>query len=53
MTLEEAIKHCKEKSCGESQCALEHKQLAEWLMELKAYRQKYGILNSIEKRKEQ
>ena len=34
MTLEEAITHCQEKSCGDSECALEHKQLAEWLREL-------------------
>lgn len=34
MTLEEAIMHCQEKSCGNSECALEHKQLAEWLREL-------------------
>ena len=46
MTLEEAIKHCEEKACKKDQCAFEHKQLAEWLMELKAYRQKYGRLNN-------
>ena len=34
LTLEEAIMHCQEKSCGNSECALEHKQLAEWLREL-------------------
>lgn len=38
MTLEEAIIHCQEKSCGNTQCALEHKQLAEWLQELQQYR---------------
>ena len=38
MTLDEAIKHCEEKSCGNSKCALEHRQLAEWLEELKEYR---------------
>ena len=38
LTLEEAIEHCKEKSCGNSECALEHKQLAEWLRELQYYR---------------
>jgi len=38
MTLEEAIIHCKEKSCGNTQCALEHRQLAEWLQELQEYR---------------
>lgn len=36
MTLEEAIEHCREKSCNNSECAAEHKQLAEWLTELKA-----------------
>lgn len=38
MTIDEAIQHCKEKSCGNSVCALEHKQLAEWLEELRHYR---------------
>ena len=38
MTIEEAIKHCEEKAlCGDA-CSLEHKQLAEWLKELKGYR---------------
>lgn len=35
MTLLEAIEHCEEKSCGNTACAQEHKQLAEWLNELK------------------
>lgn len=39
MTLEEAIIHCKEKACGNAQCAIEHRQLAEWLQELKQYRE--------------
>lgn len=39
MTLEEAITHCKEKACGNTQCAIEHRQLAEWLQELQQYRQ--------------
>ena len=39
MTLEEAIKHCQEKSCGNSECAKEHKQLGEWLVELKQRRE--------------
>lgn len=38
MTLEEAIEHCKEKACGNTQCSLEHRQLAEWLQELQQYR---------------
>lgn len=37
MTLDEAIKHCEEvaSSCDNKNCALDHKQLAEWLKELK------------------
>ena len=42
MTLEEAIIHCKEKACGNTQCALEHRQLAEWLEELQQYRKNAG-----------
>lgn len=38
MTLDEAIQHCEERAlCGDV-CGLEHKQLAEWLKELKGYR---------------
>ena len=38
MTLDEAIEHCEEKSqCGTA-CGMEHKQLAEWLRELKVFR---------------
>ena len=47
MTLEEAIIHCKEKACDNTQCALEHRQLAEWLKELQALRKNN---NSIEER---
>lgn len=40
MTLDEAIQHCKEKAneqCSSNyNCALEHKQLAIWLSDLKA-----------------
>ena len=39
MTLEEAIKHCEEKANGCSECADEHKQLADWLWELKVRRE--------------
>lgn len=39
MTLDEAIKHCKEKSCSNTECAKEHKQLGEWLIELKQRRE--------------
>ena len=38
MTLDEAIKHCNEVACKHDKCATEHKQLAEWLTELKSYR---------------
>lgn len=38
MTLDEAIEYCKEKSCNDTLCGKEHKQLAEWLIELKGYR---------------
>lgn len=38
MSLEEAIIHCKEKACDNTLCALEHRQLAEWLEELQQYR---------------
>lgn len=35
MTLDEAIIHCEEKACGTTGCAMEHKQLCEWLKELR------------------
>ena len=42
MTLDEAIRHCDEiaKLCGDDDevCALEHKQLAKWLRELRELR---------------
>lgn len=42
MTLEEAILHCEgKKPCGDSACALELKQLAEWLTELQQYRNRW------------
>lgn len=44
MTLDEAIKHCEDivAKCGnkKSQCALDHEQLHDWLMELKQYKEK-------------
>ena len=46
MTLEEAIQHCKERAkeyktdCPD--CAEDHRQLAEWLTELKERREKQG-----------
>ncbi len=38
MTLDEAIKHCKEKSEGCSKCSHEHQLLYKWLSELKECR---------------
>lgn len=40
MTLEEAIKHAESKSkeVADCKCAMEHRQLAEWLQELKYLR---------------
>lgn len=39
MTLDEAIKHCEEKSVGCDNCANEHRQLTKWLKELKIYKE--------------
>ena len=36
--LREAIEHCKEKAQGDTDCAREHAQLAEWLQELLNHR---------------
>lgn len=38
MTLDEAIKHCEEvyQECKNRECAEDHKQLADWLKQLKA-----------------
>ena len=43
MTLDEAIQHCLDKSTGCDECSLEHKQLAEWLRELKELRKYNGF----------
>jgi len=59
MDLESAIQHCKEQVQEQAKkgcysCAEEHQQLAEWLKELKAYREQSGdaisrqaVLNTI------
>ena len=40
MTLDEAIKHCEERANQDcTDCAKEHRQLAEWLKELMQYRE--------------
>jgi len=44
MTLDEAIEHCKEKALGKSECANEHKQLAEWLERLQKWEYGYDKL---------
>ena len=57
MTLDEAIKHAEQVADDhdkikkikavteyECQCAAEHRQLAKWLRELKAYRQMYQVI---------
>jgi hypothetical protein len=42
MTLEEAIAHCEERAKADcTECAKEHRQLAEWLKELKDLRKRY------------
>ena len=51
MTLDEAIKHCedvieKQKSCNKIECANEHIQLAEWLKELQAIKNKANRIDS-------
>ena len=44
MTLDEAIEHCKEKALDKSECANEHKQLAEWLERLQKWEYGYDKL---------
>ena len=44
MTLDEAIEHCKKKAVGKSECANEHKQLAEWLERLQKWEYGYDKL---------
>ena len=42
ITLDEAIEHCYEivnNECKNYECRMDHKQLAEWLTELKKYRE--------------
>lgn len=48
MTLEEAIRHCEEKSCSNSECAAEHRQLAEWLTELQRLKEPKGVVEAYE-----
>ena len=41
MTLEDAILHAKEKAHGDSDCAMQHAMLADWLSELQVFRLTY------------
>jgi hypothetical protein len=45
MTLDQAIEHCKEKAACTTKCGQEHRQLAEWLVELRERRVKEGLVN--------
>lgn len=50
MTLDEAIKHSLERAEQDcTECANEHKQLAEWLVELKELREKLNYLKPTKK----
>ena len=40
MTLDEAIQHCHEKACGNTECSQDHAQLEGWLKELKELKQR-------------
>jgi len=42
MSLTKAIQHASERGHGESECAADHRQLADWLKELKKLRKKLG-----------
>jgi hypothetical protein len=39
MTLDEAIQHCHEKACGNTECSQDHAQLEMWLKELKSLKE--------------
>ena len=51
MNLDEAILHCEEvsKNCLNKKCAEDHKQLQEWLIELKERRDADGSLCNLHK----
>ena len=40
MKLDEAIEHCKEKSKGNCECAKEHEQLSQWLIDYKELKER-------------
>ena len=39
MTLDEAIEHCEQNACCNTECVADHQQLKEWLLELKEKRE--------------
>lgn len=48
MTIDEAIRHCEEvaEKMNDCECAADHRQLAEWLTELKGLREENKVLIS-------
>lgn len=48
MTLNEAIQHCDEqaKTCDIKECANEHAQLRDWLIELREYRNRDRLITA-------
>lgn len=44
MTLDEAIQHAEDRGLCQDECGAEHRQLAEWLRELRLYRIRVGPL---------
>ena len=40
MTLDEVIERCKEKSKGDCECAKEHEQLSQWLIDYKELKER-------------
>ena len=47
MTIDEAIEHAEEISCGNDQCAKDHAQLADWLRELRRARMEIDLLKTL------
>lgn len=49
MTIDEAIAYCADviEECKNTRCTFDHIQLKKWLIELKMYRKKYGILEEM------
>ena len=51
MTLDEAIRHCEEvaEGCSGTECKADHRQLAEWLKELKERREHFADVGKMER----